>query len=71
MIGARGCVELVQAESRVAGACAPGTYRVSVAWQGLNKTAAPTLACGAGAFGTTAQHRAISTNVVVATLGCT
>src|SRR3546814_10205447 len=46
LIGGRGCVEQIQASDSTAGVCAAGIYRVTVVWQGLNKTVAPSLACG-------------------------
>jgi type IV pilus assembly protein PilV len=69
MIGARGCIEQVQASSP-APACVPATYRVTVAWQGINDTVAPVLACGAGSYGSTTLRRAISANVSVALTSC-
>src|SRR4030081_290025 len=45
MIGARGCVEQLQAPNLAPGVCTPGRYRVTVVWQGLNATATPSLAC--------------------------
>lgn len=43
MIGARGCIEQVSTD--------PYVYRISVAWQGVGATAAPSLACGSGLYG--------------------
>jgi type IV pilus assembly protein PilV len=70
MIGARGCVEQLQAPDTTIGVCAPGVYRVSVAWQGLNATAQPSLACGANQYGAASLQRTVSTPVVVGLLGC-
>ncbi len=71
MIGARGCVEQLQAPNPGAGVCTPGVYRVSVAWQGLQATTVPNQACGAGNYGASdAQRRALSTNVTVALPDC-
>lgn len=70
MIGARGCVEQLQAANPASGVCLPGIYRVTVTWQGLNATAAPALICGSGLYGTAALQRAISTNVTVGLLQC-
>ncbi|MBC7622997.1 MAG: type IV pilus modification protein PilV, partial [Aeromicrobium sp.] len=39
--GGRGCIQLVQAEDATPGVCKPGIYRVTVAWQGSNKTTEP------------------------------
>ncbi len=59
MLAARGCIELVS----------PGTYRVSVAWQGEGKTAAPVgVACGTGLYGDDTQRRAVMVPVKIANL---
>jgi type IV pilus assembly protein PilV len=70
MIGARGCIEQVQAPNTAPTACDPGIYRVTVAWQGMNDTVAPVLACGSGSYGTTTLRRAISADVSVALTSC-
>jgi type IV pilus assembly protein PilV len=70
MIGARGCVELLQAANPASGVCTPGIYRVTVTWQGLNATAAPALLCGSGLYGGGALQRAIATNVAVGLPRC-
>ena len=46
MIGARGCI--TQTAAPASGV--PTQYLVAVSWQGLNATAAPTLACGLGQY---------------------
>jgi len=59
MIGARGCVsynaatEYLNAGTGVAYA-GTGEYTVSVSWQGMADSFAPTKACGAGLYGTSA-----------------
>ena len=54
MIGARGCVVKVDAQ----------TYLVTVAWQGLTKSAPPKEACGQGNYGADdGQRRTVSTVV--------
>jgi type IV pilus assembly protein PilV len=70
MIGARGCVEQIQAANPNPGLCAPGVYRVTVAWQGLFETSAPGLACGQNQYGNEALRRAISTTVTIGVPGC-
>jgi len=76
MIGARGCIALVQAANTAAGVCTPGTYRVSVAWQGLHKTVEPSLPCGANLYGDAADadrdklRRIISTEVTIGLPRC-
>ena len=75
MIGARGCIEQIQAANTVTGSCAPGIYRISVVWQGLTATVAPptALSCGLNLYGTgagDAQRRAVSTEVTVGTPAC-
>lgn len=72
MLGARGCIEQVQAPNPAAGVCAPGVYRVSVTWQGLSPTVKPTLTCGASSnYGNDAAlQRLVSSQITVALLGC-
>ncbi|QFZ87152.1 MULTISPECIES: type IV pilus modification protein PilV [Variovorax] len=62
MIGAIGCVTLDDAADNV--------YMIAVSWQGLAKTAAPTLAdgstafpCGNGSYGDEKLHRVVTTKV--------
>lgn len=55
MIGARGCIDAVDAVNQI--------YRVTVVWQGLIKTVAPSLPCGSGNFGDETYRRAISVQV--------
>jgi type IV pilus assembly protein PilV len=70
MIGARGCVEQLQAATP-APSCNPGIYRVTVTWQGLNPTVAPLLPCAADQYaGQTALRRAISATVSIAQKSC-
>jgi type IV pilus assembly protein PilV len=70
MIGARGCVTQVQARSEVAGACRPGIYKLTVAWQGLHQTRAPSHTCGSGQYGAETLRRAISVRVAVGVPNC-
>jgi type IV pilus assembly protein PilV len=72
MLGARGCVEQLQAPDLSAGVCRPGVYRVTVVWQGLNATATPSLACASAvSYGsTTALRRAIGANVTIGLTTC-
>jgi type IV pilus assembly protein PilV len=60
MIGARGCVENTVSTM-------PRVFVVSVVWQGINSTKAPTTTCGAGLYGDEKTRRAISTTI---TIGC-
>lgn len=71
MIGARGCIEQIQASDSSAGVCTPGIYRVTVAWQGLNKTQAPSQTCGQSLYGDDAMRRAVSTQVTIGLPSCT
>jgi len=71
MIGARGCIEQVQAPDPTAGVCTPGIYRVTVAWQGLHKTVSPPLACGKGEYGDDGLRRVISTELTIGLPRCT
>ena len=62
MIGARGCVELLDASM-------PRTFHVAVAWQGLNDTVAVQAStCGAGSYGDDTKRRVIVAPVVIACL---
>lgn len=62
MIDARGCIERISAPDPTPGICAAGVYRVSVAWQGLHKTAEPpaALSCGEGDYADDATRRVIT-----------
>lgn len=72
MIGARGCIEQVQAQDASKGICLPGIYRISVAWQGSQESAPPDsrLACGADKYGSEGFRRVFASTVVVGTLSC-
>lgn len=70
MIGARGCIEQLQAANPAAGVCTPAIYRVSVAWQGLHPTIAPSLACAKDAYGDETNRRVIAIQVVAPLLDC-
>lgn len=60
MIGARGCIETVDAVNQI--------YRVTVAWQGLTTTVAPSLPCGRGQYGNDAYRRTVSTQIRIGVL---
>jgi type IV pilus assembly protein PilV len=70
MIGALGCIEQTQAPNPAKGVCTPGQYRVSVAWQGLHETIAPSLTCGKDKYGTDTNRRVISVQVTSPLLTC-
>ena len=70
MIGARGCIEELQAPNAAPGICTPGRYRVTVAWQGLHRTKQPDLTCGTGLFGDELMRRAIATEFTVGVPRC-
>lgn len=71
MIGARGCIEQIQAQDASAGVCRPGIYRLTVAWQGMHPTRTQSLACGANAYGNNDSYRrAISVQVAVGLPSC-
>ena len=61
MIGARGCVSYDTATKQ---------YTITVAWQGLSDTNAPTagLSCGNGLYGTSAKRRVVSSVLSIADL---
>ena len=71
MIGARGCIEQIQARNTTKGLCKPGIYRATVAWQGMHPTQAPVLTCGKDSYGTNDNmRRAISVRIAVGTPNC-
>jgi type IV pilus assembly protein PilV len=71
MVGAVGCIAQLQAYNPTLGVCSAGIYQVSVAWQGMNPTKTPALACGQGTFGANeAYRRVIAATVTVGTTSC-
>jgi type IV pilus assembly protein PilV len=71
MIGARGCIEQLQAKNDAAGVCQPGIYRLTVVWQGMHQTKASSLACGKNSFGTDDSYRrAIAVQVAIGLPHC-
>lgn len=70
MIGARGCVEQLQAPNPAAGVCQPGIYRISVAWQGMHPTKAPALSCGANLYGPDSNRRVVSVQLAIGLPDC-
>jgi type IV pilus assembly protein PilV len=71
MIGARGCVEQLQARDPTPGVCQPGIYRATVAWQGMHATKAPVLTCGKDSYGDNDNmRRAISVRIAIGTPSC-
>jgi type IV pilus assembly protein PilV len=57
MIGALGCIEQINAGP-------PQTLRVTVAWQGLSATSAPSLTCGQGEYGDDDKFRRVISSLV-------
>ncbi|MES2901808.1 MAG: type IV pilus modification protein PilV [Pseudomonadota bacterium] len=70
MTGARGCIRQLQAPDNTANVCRPGTYLITVAWQGLHATRAPSLTCGQDAFTGETYRRAISVRVATGLRTC-
>ncbi len=71
MIGARGCVEQIQAPNATTGICLPGIYMVTVVWQGLHATKAPSQSCATGTMGSDDNfRRALSSRIVVGLSQC-
>lgn len=70
MVGARGCITQVQAEDASPGVCSAGIYRITIAWQGMQETRAPGLACGKDLYGSDAHRRVVSSTVVVGLPSC-
>lgn len=65
MIGARGCIETVSGS-----ATSELVLRVTVAWQGMSPTVAPSLSCGKDEYGDDDRmRRAVSMLVTLAYLG--
>lgn len=60
LLGARGCITLSDPINKI--------YNVVVAWQGLDDTAAPTVACGNGRYGPETRRRAVFANLRIANL---
>ena len=75
MIGARGCVTYNTASEFVnattgANIAGTGEYTISVSWQGMADTFAPTTAnCGKGLYGSETKRRTVWVTVRLATLG--
>lgn len=72
MIGARGCIQELQSRIASGANCRQGIYLVTVAWQGMHATRAPSQTCASGKYGTESLglRRAISTRVAVAAPNC-
>lgn len=70
MQGGRGCVTQVQAPDPTPLVCLPGVYRVTVVWQGMNPTTAPSLTCGQGSYTPDTTRRAISSQITVGLPAC-
>jgi type IV pilus assembly protein PilV len=61
MIGGRGCIDDIPGS-------APPSYRISVVWQGLNPTVAPSVGCAQNLYGTDTYRRVVTKIVSVASL---
>ncbi|MCU6433493.1 type IV pilus modification protein PilV [Undibacterium sp. Jales W-56] len=70
MLGARGCITQIQAPNPATGVCTPGIYLVSVSWQGMTQTQAPTYTCGQNLYGADTYRRTIATQVSVGLPTC-
>lgn len=68
MVAGRGCIELIQAAT--VATCTAAIYRATVVWQGMASTVAPGVSCGQNLYGSEAQRRAISSQVVTPLLSC-
>lgn len=58
MLGARGCIS----------SPAPNTYLISIAWQGVQTSGAPTSTCGLNAYSNENMRRVVTTVLQIATL---
>ncbi|KQV61657.1 type IV pilus modification protein PilV [Duganella sp. Root198D2] len=70
MIGARGCITVLQVADPSAGVCRPAIVQVAVTWQGLHATQAPSLGCGLNQFGDESYRRLIAAQVLIPQLNC-
>ena len=73
MVGARGCIDRIQAEDATSGVCRPGIYRITVAWAGMASTVAPVLTCGQGGTGIPSDdtmRRAVSSFITIGLGSC-
>lgn len=71
MIGARGCITQIQAVNAASGVCTPGIYEISVAWQGLAGTVAPSKTCASGLYGSgDTLRRLVATQITVGLPTC-
>lgn len=70
MTGARGCITELQAIDGRAGVCQPGVYQVTVAWQGIHPTKAPSVSCGQNLYGDETYRRAISIQIAIPLAQC-
>lgn len=70
MIGARGCIEVIQTADETASTCRPAIVQVTTAWQGLVESSAPSLSCGQGEYGDERLRRAVATRVVIGLPKC-
>lgn len=66
MIGARGCVTYENATDP--DGATYQVYRVSVAWQGLTKTGAPSVTCGQNQYGDDKLRRVVTTTLRIGSL---
>lgn len=71
MQGARGCIEEVRAKNEAPGVCIPAVYLITVAWQGMHPTRAPSQACGRNQYGADTHRRVVSARVAVGLPSCT
>lgn len=70
MIGARGCIIQIQPPDPTTGICQPAIYEVSVAWQGVVQTAAPSLTCGQNLYGLEGYRRVVSARITIGLPQC-
>ena len=70
MKGARGCITQLQARDASPGVCQPGIYLLTVAWQGMHATRAPSHSCGSGTYGAETRRRAIAARVAIGVPAC-
>lgn len=67
--GLRGCIAQIQAPVATPGSCQAGIFEVTVVWQGLSNSGAPSQSCGA--FSTNdGYRRAVSNRIAVSVPSC-
>ena len=70
MIGARGCIAIIQDADPTPTKCKPAIVRITTAWQGLVESSASAFTCAQGLYGDELLRRAVATDVVIGLPKC-